>query len=96
MSGKHSLKETQEVLRAVKGLTLDALEALSDGADIGDINVLFKNLDPLKDALDGIDKLDDELEDLDAEEIKTLINEGVDLVFSIVDKVKAIKKTGNA
>lgn len=85
------IKETLELVQAVKGIALDSIDALKDGIDLDDIKILFKNLDPLKTALEGIDKIDDEFKDLDVEEIKTIINEAVELVFAIIAKIKEIK-----
>lgn len=87
---KVGLKETKEVLDAAKGLVLDSLKAAEDGLSLDDLNVLFKNLEPLKNAIQGADQIGAEFKDLDVEEIKELVSCGVDLVFSVIAGVKAL------
>lgn len=91
MSGVHGIKETMELVDAVEKLTLDAMDALKDGVDLTDLNVLFANLTPLQTALEGIDKIDDEMGELDIEEIKQLVSRATGLVFNIISKVKEMK-----
>lgn len=90
MSGNYGIKETLDVIDAIEGLTIDTIESLKDGASLDDITVLFKNLEPLKEALKGIDQIDDEMKDLDIEEIKMLTGKAVEMVFAIVAKVKEL------
>lgn len=89
MSGEHSLKETKELIFAVKMLTIDALKAAEDGISFDDLNVVFKNIGNIKTAIEDIKAIGDEMKDLQPEEIKELVSEGVDLVFEIVAAVKS-------
>ena len=84
------LKETKELVFAVKTITLDVLKAAEDGLSFDDINIVFKNLKVLKDAVEGITEIGEEMKDLDAEEIKELVVMGTDLIFSIVMAAKSL------
>lgn len=93
---KRGLKETFEIFYALEKLALDSLKAAADGTSFDDINVIFKNMAPLKEAIEGISEVDDEFKDIDISEIKQLIDRVTAIAFNLVDGVKEFKKIKNA
>lgn len=78
------IKETREVLKLLEDLA-DAIEkAKSDGSiDWFDLPKLGGVVSSAKKAMDGSHLIDDELRDLDADEIKVLINDAVSAATAI-------------
>jgi hypothetical protein len=93
---KRGIKETLDVIEALEKVTLDILKAISDGISFDDINVIFANMGPLKNAVEGISEIDDEMKDLDIQEIKALLDRATNLAFNLVDGVKEFKRIKSA
>jgi hypothetical protein len=92
------IKETTEVIEALTLLTCFLAKSLKDGIDMGDALALFSKLTSdaqfqaaMLKASSGIEKIPDELADLDFEEIMTLSVLGLNFIKDIV---KAIKEAG--
>lgn len=82
------VKETMEILEAVKSLAVDTIKASKDGLDIADLSVLVENIGKIKNAVEGAGEVSGELKDLDQAEIGQLISASVAMVFSILDALK--------
>ncbi len=82
------IKEIKEVIEAVKKLSVDVIVGMKDGISFDDISILTSNLDVIKTAIEGYDKLDDEVKDISLSELKELVILGVDLVSSIIEATK--------
>ena len=83
------IKEISEVFDAVESLSVDAIIALKDGADLSDLSVIMNNLGKIKDAIEGFSNVDDEIKDLDKEETKLLAEKAVSMAFNIYGALKA-------
>ena len=83
------IKEISEVFDAVESLSVDAIVALKDGADLSDLSVIMNNLGKIKDAIEGFGNVDDEVKDLDQEETKLLAEKAVSMAFNIYGALKA-------
>lgn len=83
------IKEISEVFDAVESLSVDAIVALKDGADLSDLSVIMNNLGKIKDAIEGFSNVDDEVKDLDQEETKLLAEKAVSMAFNIYGALKA-------
>jgi len=83
------IKEISEVFDAVESLSVDAIVALKDGADLSDLSVIMDNLGKIKDAIEGFGNVDDEVKDLDQEETKLLAEKAVSMAFNIYGALKA-------
>jgi len=83
------IKEISEVFDAVESLSVDAIVALKDGADLSDLSVIMNNLGKIKDAIEGFSNVDDEIKDLDKEETKLLAEKAVSMAFNIYGALKA-------
>jgi len=83
------IKEISEVFDAVESLSVDAIIALKDGADLSDLSVIMNNLGKIKDAIEGFSNVDDEVKDLDQEETKLLAEKAVSMAFNIYGALKA-------
>jgi len=83
------IKEISEVFDAVESLSVDAIVALKDGADLSDLSVIMDNLGKIKDAIEGFGNVDDEVKDLDKEETKLLAEKAVSMAFNIYGALKA-------
>ena len=88
---KLGLKESLEILHAAKALAVDIIHASKDGLDVNDVAVLLKNVEPLKQAVQGADVAAKELGDLDWMEVQQLVSEGVALAFAVVEALKEKK-----
>lgn len=91
MAEKIGLKETKEIIVAVKALAIDVIEGVKDGISMDDLTILFKNMDKMKVAMEGVGEVGAEMKDLDMLEIKELVAEGMDLVFAIIEALKKEK-----
>lgn len=82
------IKETLEVLDGLKVLAVTGKEVLADGkinlADLGKLSQLASDFGTLKDAIEGINDVDDELKDLDSSEAQQIVAK----VFEIVTVLK--------
>lgn len=78
------VKESLEVLEAVRVLLVDIKKVLADGKiSTGDMGVLFdllRQLSVLNAGLEGVDKVPAEMKDVDAQEAEMLIAKVMDLV----------------
>ena len=83
------IKETKELLAAVKKLSVDVIKGLKDGVQFDDINILIGNIDSIKVAIEGIGQVDDEIKDLDLNEVKELVGEAIDLITAVLAAVKS-------
>lgn len=78
MSG---IKESLDVLEALKELAKDVKEAAADQVfDWKDLRLLIDNFSVLKTAFEDIDQVKEELSELDAQEVKELVSGLVDIV----------------
>jgi len=85
---KIGINELKEVIAAVKKLSVDIVHGMKDGISFDDISIITSNLDLIKNAIEGYDKLDDEVKDISLSELKELVILGVDLVSAIIDATK--------
>lgn len=83
------IKETKELIAAVKKLSVDVIKGLKDGVQFDDINIIVGNIDSIKVALEGISEVDDEIKDLDLNEIKDLVGDAIDMITAILEAVKS-------
>lgn len=78
------VKESLEVLEALRVLLVDIKKVLADGkVSTGDMGVLFdllRQLSVLNAGLEGVDKVPAEMKDVDAQEAEMLIAKVMDLV----------------
>jgi len=84
-----AIKETLEVLEAVKTIAVIGTKTFKDGVQISDLGALSElaaNFSVFSEAVKGIDQVDDEFKDLSQEEILQLINK----IFEIVKDVKEV------
>ena len=91
------IKETKEVISALKVLSETGVKAFADGVQITDLShlsVLAAQFKTFQDAIEGIDKVDDEFKDLTLEEAKELVGEVFDLIEAI--QAQLPPKTDNA
>jgi len=82
------IKETLEVLEALKTVSVIGAKTFKDGVQISDLKALVElgqNFDVFKAALNNIDLVDDEIKDLDAQEASQLLTK----LFDIISAVKA-------
>jgi hypothetical protein len=82
------IKETKEVLAAIKILSVTGVKTFGDGIQISDLralSILAKEYKALEDAVKGIDQVDDEIKDID-------IMESQELLAAVFDIVKSIKE----
>lgn len=91
MGGVHSIDETKEALIGLVALGGFVAKRLKDGADLGDLVALAEKLasdeefvGKLKAAIEGMDKIDDELSELD-------MQDGLALVQCIPDLLKELQ-----
>jgi len=82
------IKNLLEMLEAVQSLAVDAIKNHIVGVDISDVSILTSNIGKIKDALEGIASIPEEVKDLDQEEIKQLVLKGTEIVFAILAAVK--------
>lgn len=87
------IKEIDDIMVAVKALTLDCIIKFGDGFDISDISVLTDNLPAISEAIKGASNIADEGKDLSIAEIKEISSFGIDFIFDIVEAVKQIKNS---
>lgn len=83
------IKETLEVLEAVKKVAVLGTKTFKDGIQISDLGALAElaqNFGLFNEAIKGITEIDDEFKDLDQEEIAQLISK----IFDIVSAVKEV------
>lgn len=95
MSEAKSIKETQEVLKALKHLVMvgkKVRDIVKDGVDAGDIPAAFKliqdqadKLDIYSDGYENAEQVKDELKDVDEKEVIALFMQIIDGI-SEVDK----------
>lgn len=82
------IKETLELLEGIKVLVQTGADVFADGkitlTDLPKLANIAKNFTTLKDAMVGINLVDDEIKDLDAAETQQIIAK----VFEIVAAVK--------
>lgn len=82
------IKETLEVLEAVEAVALVGAKVFEDGkltvSDFTKLVDLAKCFNVLKDAVEGIGGVDDELKDLDEAEVETLVKK----IFEISRTIK--------
>jgi len=86
------IKELKEVLDAVDTVTMTVLDSVKDGFQFTDISTLLPVFQKVKDALDGIKNVSEEVKDLDTKEIKEIIQWGVSFAFDLIEKVKEMSK----
>lgn len=91
MSEKYGIKETKEALIGAIVLGVFVAERLRDGADLDDAKVLGEKLlldsafrKKLQDAVDGMDMIDEEVDDLS-------LQEGIELAGLIPEALKILK-----
>ena len=82
------IKEIREVIEAANKLSCDVIKGLKDGVQFDDINIIIKNIDSIKTAIEGVDKVGAELKDLDLNEVKELVSLAIDLVKNVIEAVK--------
>lgn len=91
MNGAMGIKETLELLEALKLLALKASEVLEDGkVNLKDLPSLFdlvKKASQLKTGVDGAELVAKEVKDLSQEEAALLLAK----VYEIVSAIKAVK-----
>lgn len=95
MAGKHGVKETKEALVALVALGGFVASRLKDGVDLGDLSAVVNKLsndkefvDKIKAGIEGIDKVDNEVSELD-------LNDGIELVLCLpilLDELNNSKK----
>lgn len=79
------VKETKELLGAVEGLTSELHQKSEDGVlNIADFAGLIGNVSEVIREAKDIDTIKAELKDLDAEELKEISGELIDIVFDVV------------
>lgn len=93
---KHGVNETKEALIGLVALGGFVAKRLKDGADLGDLVALAQKLasdqefvNKLKAAVEGMDKIDDELGELDMQDI-------LELVQCIPDLLKELQESKSA
>lgn len=82
------IKETLEVLEALKTVSVLGVKTFKDGVQISDLKALVElsqNFGVFKAALNNIELVDDEVKDLDAQEASELLAK----LFEILNAVKA-------
>ena len=82
------IKEITEVIQAANKLSCDVIKGLKDGVQFDDINIIIKNIDSIKTAIEGVDSIGAELKDLDLNEVKELVSLAIDLVKNVIEAVK--------
>jgi hypothetical protein len=88
---KVGLKETLEIVKAVKLLAVTGVEIGKDGLGVEDIAKaleLVKKLDVVFEAVKGLHLVDDELKDLEQDELLQLGAAAYDLVKDVILAVK--------
>ena len=84
---KHDIKESMEVLTFVAGTIEDLAQHKADDGKISTAEYLqtaMANAPAGITAMRGIDKIDDEIKDLDADEAKQLAAKGMELAQSVM------------
>ena len=95
MTEVKGIKEINDIMVAVKALTLDCIVKFGDGFDISDISVLSDNLPAISEAIKGASDIVDEGKDLSVAEMKEIATFGTDFIFDIVEAVKQVKTDKN-
>ena len=80
---KYGIQQTIDVMRALRSLSVDIIDAFGDGFQLSDLSIIIDNFTPLKTAIEGITEVDDELADLSPIEIKQLMGEAFDFVYAV-------------
>jgi len=82
-----TVKETLELLDGLKVLAVTGGDIFADGkinlADLPKLKTLATNYGTLKEAVVGIQDVDDELKDLDSEEIAQIIAKVAEIVAAV-------------
>jgi len=91
MTEAKDIKQINDVMVAVRGLTLDCIKKFSDGFDLSDLSVLTDNLPAISEAIKGASEIGAEGKDLSTAEMKEIANFGTDFIFDIVEAIKQIK-----
>jgi len=92
---KQGIKETTEVLTALLDLSVELAKVFKDGVQVYDsatVLALFSNpvvQEKIKAAYEGVEKVDDELKDLDAMEVLSLVPMAT---LKVSELIQAIKK----
>ncbi len=90
MSEKKGVKQTKDIVRAVRVLAVAILEEVLDGVspmDAIDIAMNSEVRDSVAEAMEGIEKVDEEIGDLSTEEVFEIVREGVDLSEDVLKKI---------
>ena len=78
------IKDTMEVLEGLKAIAEVGADIFEDGkisfSDLSKLNALVQSFDTLKNAIEGIKNIDDEMKDLDLNEITTIITKVYEIV----------------
>lgn len=92
MTEAKGIKEINDIMVAVKQLTLDCIVKFGDGFDLSDISVLTDNLPAISEAIKGASDIGAEGKDLSTAEMKEIANFGTDFIFDIVEAIKQVKQ----
>ena len=90
MSEKRGVKQTKDIVRAARVLTLEILSETLDGVSPMDaVRVVMDSevRSTVAEAIEGIEEVDDEVADLSTEEIFEIVREGVDFSEDVLAKV---------
>ena len=86
------IKETKELLKGLEKLGIIGVKVFKDGklgiSDLQYLKDLALAFNDFKEAIDGIDKLDDEIKDISIPEAKEILT----TVIQIVKNIKAAKQ----
>lgn len=89
MNKEKGIKETRDILAAVKVLAVEGAAIMDDGRfGLKDLDNILRAIKPLKEAILGIQKVPAELKDLDGDEAKQIWEDVQDIIQSLVSAVK--------
>lgn len=94
MAEKIGIKETKEVFAFAKGIVGDLAKNMADDGKISTaewLSIAMGNAPAAVSAMMGMDRIDDELKDLDEAEVRELAALGLDLVKILVDAFQGKK-----
>ena len=87
------IKELKEVLDAVDTSVFTILDAAKDGFQFNDLSAILPVFQKVKDAMDGIKNVNEEIKDLDINETKELIQWGINFSFNLLEKIKEMSSS---
>jgi len=87
------IKETLELLDGLKVIAVTGADIFADGkinlADLPKLKNLATNFSTLKEAIAGIEDVDDEFKDLDVTEITSIISKVAEIVGAVKSELAA-------